>query len=178
MKGLLSSLIAQFQSLKRLVFEGEELPDPELRRLLKTTSAGLFGLIGASVLGFLGAAAVRPLKTDATEEQWVPVASLDDLASEPQAFAYDYETRQGWMTVMRRSAVYSYIDSSGRPVLLSPKCTHLGCLVRWESQKRLFQCPCHGGLFDAEGNVLQGPPDSPLVRLEFKTENNHILVKV
>lgn len=178
MKRLLSSLIAQLNSLKRLIFEGEELPDPELRRLLKTTSVGLFGVVGAAVLSFLGAAAIRPLKTAGKAEQWVPVAQLDELAPEPRAFAYSYETQEGWMTVTRRSAVYSYLDARGRPVLLSPSCTHLGCLVRWDSQERVFQCPCHGGRFDAEGKVLHGPPDSPLVRLESKMENDQILVKV
>ncbi|HLV01195.1 MAG TPA: Rieske 2Fe-2S domain-containing protein [Acidobacteriota bacterium] len=178
MKRLLASLVTQLNSLKRLIFEGEELPDPELRRLLKTTSVGLLGAVGAAVLSFLGAAAIRPLRTGEKSEQWIPVARVDELAAEPRAFAYDYETREGWMTVTRRSAVYSYLDERGDPVILSPRCTHLGCLVRWDAQERVFQCPCHGGRFNTQGEVLHGPPDSPLVRLESKMESGRILVKV
>ena len=49
----------------------------------------------------------------------------------------------------------------------SQKCTHLGCVVFWQSdQDRLF-CPCHEGVFDPRtGDPTAGPPDRPLERIE------------
>jgi len=44
----------------------------------------------------------------------------------------------------------------------SAVCTHLGCLVKWNGSKAVFECPCHGGVFDAEGKVVSGPPPAPL----------------
>src|SRR3989338_7135204 len=41
-------------------------------------------------------------------------------------------------------------------------CTHLGCIVDWDNQKREIQCPCHAGFFDLEGRVVSGPPPRPL----------------
>lgn len=44
-------------------------------------------------------------------------------------------------------------------------CTHLGCTVTVTSDG--LSCPCHGSRFDRQGQVLQGPADRPLRRLEL-----------
>ena len=51
-----------------------------------------------------------------------------------------------------------YRDGSGRLHALSPVCTHMGCLVRWNTAERSWDCPCHGGRFSALGEVQSGPP--------------------
>ena len=47
-------------------------------------------------------------------------------------------------------------------VALSAVCTHAGCLVRWDDESERIHCPCHDGYFDLQGNVISGPPPSPL----------------
>lgn len=37
-------------------------------------------------------------------------------------------------------------------------CPHLGCRVHWEADKNRFFCPCHNGVFDANGVATAGPP--------------------
>lgn len=37
-------------------------------------------------------------------------------------------------------------------------CPHLGCHVHWEEGKKIFYCPCHEGVFDAQGIATSGPP--------------------
>lgn len=49
-------------------------------------------------------------------------------------------------------------------VALSAVCTHKGCILEWERDKKVLSCPCHMGLFDANGNVLKGLPPRPLPR--------------
>ncbi len=39
----------------------------------------------------------------------------------------------------------------------SSRCTHLGCPVGWDEQRKTFPCPCHGSTFDLHGEV-SGPP--------------------
>jgi glycine/D-amino acid oxidase-like deaminating enzyme/nitrite reductase/ring-hydroxylating ferredoxin subunit len=55
-------------------------------------------------------------------------------------------------------------DEGGALHTLSPICTHLHCVVRWDGAGRVWACPCHGSRFDPEtGEVVDGPASAPLV---------------
>ena len=54
-----------------------------------------------------------------------------------------------------RLAVYR--NANGQLGALSPVCTHLGCLVHWNTTEKSWDCPCHGSRFDPHGRVLNGP---------------------
>lgn len=64
----------------------------------------------------------------------------------------------------------------GNLVALSAVCTHLGCIVQWEKDKQEFLCPCHGGLYTADGSVISGPPPKPLAKLPFTVVNGTITI--
>jgi len=64
----------------------------------------------------------------------------------------------------------------GDLVALSAVCTHLGCIVQWESDKQDFLCPCHGGHYSADGIVTAGPPPKPLDKLPFTVTGGNIIV--
>ncbi|MGV4886522.1 FAD-dependent oxidoreductase [Streptomyces viridosporus] len=61
-----------------------------------------------------------------------------------------------------RLAVYR--DEDGALHAVSARCTHLGCLVDFNSAERAWECPCHGSRFDIDGKVVQGPATKPLER--------------
>lgn len=65
---------------------------------------------------------------------------------------------------------------NGELVALSAVCTHLGCTVAFNASEKIFQCPCHGGEYDAEGNVIDGPPPKPLERLNIKIADDKIIL--
>jgi nitrite reductase/ring-hydroxylating ferredoxin subunit len=54
-----------------------------------------------------------------------------------------------------RLAVYREPD--GKLWECSALCSHMGCVVHWNSAERSWDCPCHGSRFDVSGHVLEGP---------------------
>ncbi|CAM4179026.1 FAD-dependent oxidoreductase [Kibdelosporangium persicum] len=59
-----------------------------------------------------------------------------------------------------------YRDPDGHLHGVSLRCTHLGCLVRFNAAEISWDCPCHGSRFDVDGNVLEGPATKPLPERE------------
>ena len=61
-------------------------------------------------------------------------------------------------------------------IALSRVCTHLGCLVGYDSFNSKLVCPCHAGEFDLEGNVLTGPATKALQRYPLKISAKQITI--
>ena len=61
-------------------------------------------------------------------------------------------------------------------IALSRICTHLGCLVGYDSFNSKLVCPCHAGEFDLEGNVLTGPAAKSLQRYPLKISAKQITI--
>jgi len=61
---------------------------------------------------------------------------------------------------LRQAAVHR--DDEGNLHALSARCTHLGCIVEWNTAERSWDCPCHGSRFGIDGRVIQGPAVAPL----------------
>lgn len=53
----------------------------------------------------------------------------------------------GMIVGSRGKKVAAFRDTKGNIHRLSPVCTHLGCLVRWNHAESTWDCPCHGTLF-------------------------------
>ena len=37
------------------------------------------------------------------------------------------------------------------------RCTHLGCNLIYNKEEELYECPCHGSIYNKEGKVIKGP---------------------
>jgi glycine/D-amino acid oxidase-like deaminating enzyme/nitrite reductase/ring-hydroxylating ferredoxin subunit len=60
------------------------------------------------------------------------------------------------------SKVAVYRDAHGVCHAHLAVCTHLGCIVSWNSTEQTWDCPCHGSRFDKHGKVVNGPAMSDL----------------
>lgn len=67
----------------------------------------------------------------------------------------------------------SEIEELSRQInVLSNHCAHLGCPVRWQVEKSLIVCPCHGGEYDINGDYYAGPPPHGLFRFVYEIREN------
>jgi glycine/D-amino acid oxidase-like deaminating enzyme/nitrite reductase/ring-hydroxylating ferredoxin subunit len=85
------------------------------------------------------------------------VSSVDEIAIGSGALL-----RRG----IKKVAVYR--DEHGSLHEMSAVCTHLGCIVAWNSAEHTWDCPCHGSRFDKYGHVVNGPANRDLHRIEDK----------
>ena len=61
--------------------------------------------------------------------------------------------------------IAAYRDEKGNLYKHSAVCPHMGCIVRFNSSERTWDCPCHGSRFDAaDGHAVNGPAMGPLVK--------------
>lgn len=73
---------------------------------------------------------------------------------------------QGAVVDEHGQKVAIYKDASGAVTKHSAVCTHMGCIVGWDDDTHLWQCPCHGSQYDANGKVVHGPAKRDLPALK------------
>lgn len=113
------------------------------------------------------------LIADGVPTTWHFVTTLDQLGND--AFHFSTDTVTGFL--IRDDS------DDGSIIAMSAACTHMGCLVQWQSIQRNFLCPCHGRVFDTYGGISgTGGPSSysyPLPRLETRVDvAGNVSVKV
>lgn len=65
---------------------------------------------------------------------------------------------------------------SGEIYAMSLACTHMGCGVGWNERTREFICPCHAGVFAADGSVVSGPATRPLEQLRVEVRDRSVRI--
>lgn len=135
---------------------------PQRRKFLFTMLGGIGVLIGAAsawpVFRFLS-----PREAGSGSDQ-VLMSRGDVVSGKAHFFQY-----RGKPAVVMQ-------PSPGNFVALSAVCTHLGCVVAWQEKAGEFLCPCHGGRFAANGQVLGGPPPKPLESLVVQLDGDQLKI--
>jgi glycine/D-amino acid oxidase-like deaminating enzyme/nitrite reductase/ring-hydroxylating ferredoxin subunit len=73
---------------------------------------------------------------------------------------------QGKIVERDGARVAAYRDPSGAVTFRSAVCTHMGCVVAWNTAELTWDCPCHGSRFTPTGDVISGPAVTPLPKVE------------
>lgn len=146
------------------------------RRALMTSLTG--GAAGAVVLGMLYPFVkyfVPPSAGGATggllakDKVGKAVSVSDLLATHP---ATDRVLAQG----LKGDPTYVVInDGAVAEYGLNAICTHLGCVVPWNTGEGIFRCPCHGSQYAPTGKVVRGPAPKSLELVAVAVEGDSIL---
>jgi glycine/D-amino acid oxidase-like deaminating enzyme/nitrite reductase/ring-hydroxylating ferredoxin subunit len=86
----------------------------------------------------------------------------------PGDISSEADLKKGEGAVMRDgvSRIAVYRDEDGNLHRRSAKCTHLGCVVRFNSFEKTWDCPCHGSRFSINGDPINSPAITPLAGVE------------
>jgi menaquinol-cytochrome c reductase iron-sulfur subunit len=136
--------------------------------------AGGWSLAAAGLAGLF---ATTPLRAVVPNKEAL-LGTKDIFDTDYKAVQLSLDIQDGWHRRTDQQMVYARKDDNGDVEVLSARCTHLGCTVRWNSSEGHFACPCHEGTFAADGEVLGGAPTIPLAKLETTTRGDDIFVKL
>jgi cytochrome b6-f complex iron-sulfur subunit len=103
---------------------------------------------------------------------WPRVSNRTEMSIQV-GFPDDYQPGQ---TFYHRGRKLFIVRDEKGFLSISARCTHLGCLVVWNMDHRMFLCPCHGGKYDADGKNVEGPPPRPLDLFALRLDDNGFLV--
>jgi glycine/D-amino acid oxidase-like deaminating enzyme/nitrite reductase/ring-hydroxylating ferredoxin subunit len=62
--------------------------------------------------------------------------------------------------------IAAFRDEHGHLHKVSSACSHVKCVVHFNSLERCWDCPCHGSHFSVDGEVLNAPATAPLEPVE------------
>lgn len=68
------------------------------------------------------------------------------------------------------------IRLDGKLVAVNSKCTHLGCIVKWDEKLKQIKCPCHSATFSPDGTKPTTPAEKPLPPLPVTEADNKVIV--
>jgi Rieske Fe-S protein len=98
-----------------------------------------------------------------TENVDYPYYMLRDWLKGPEAQqTFQVKRGEGKILQIEGQRVACSRNDKGKLQTVSAVCTHMGCLVHWNSTEQTWDCPCHGSRFEATGEVIAGPAEKPL----------------
>jgi glycine/D-amino acid oxidase-like deaminating enzyme/nitrite reductase/ring-hydroxylating ferredoxin subunit len=103
-----------------------------------------------------------------TENMDYPYYMVRDwLAGSEAKTTRDVKRGEGKILMVDGKRVACSRDDAGKLSAVSAVCTHMGCLVHWNSTETTWDCPCHGSRFSRSGEVIAGPAEAPLDKVKL-----------
>jgi menaquinol-cytochrome c reductase iron-sulfur subunit len=154
-----------------------ELLSPERRRFLSRFSIALSAfaatIVGIPVVGFILGPLVQP-----EEAVWRRVGAVNDFGiGQTVKVTFADPSPMAWAGVTALTAAWLRRIDADQFVAFTVDCAHLGCPVRWLPTAQLFMCPCHGGVYYADGSVAAGPPPRGLFKYPVRVRNGQVEIQ-
>jgi len=125
------------------------------------------------VVGFV----LGPVLRRKDYRSWVSLGNASDFRpGETTLVTFRNPFSDPWDGDTANVPAYVRCAEPGHYTVFAINCAHLGCPVRWFSESQLFMCPCHGGVYYADGSRASGPPERGLFTYESKLENGKLMI--
>ncbi|MGH7917038.1 MAG: ubiquinol-cytochrome c reductase iron-sulfur subunit, partial [Candidatus Binataceae bacterium] len=110
-----------------------------------------------------------------TPTVWRPVGKIDDFKiGDTVKVSFLDPSPMVWAGVTSLTAAWLRRVAGVEFIAFSVNCSHLGCPVRWLPKAKLFMCPCHGGVYYADGSVAAGPPPRGLFKYPVRVRKGQV----
>jgi Rieske Fe-S protein len=157
------------------------------RSLLAGGLSAAAGLAAGAVLG-----GVMEQKLSSTQQATSWNTPLVGLGKDWLSIGSVAAITPGQMVQFRTGTVVGYVFhndevpdiENGQPepewIAMSAACTHMGCIVAWNSQDRQLHCPCHTGAFTRYGAPAAGSWNylRSLPRMQIQIHDGQVWVQV
>jgi Rieske Fe-S protein len=118
---------------------------------------------------------LSPAKRDKAYESWVSLGEIGQFPiGETRLAKFISPLRQSWDGDTDKIPCWIRRTAAEQFTVFAINCAHLGCPVRWFPQSQLFMCPCHGGVYYADGSRASGPPERGLFTYESRVVNGNL----
>jgi thiosulfate dehydrogenase (quinone) large subunit len=145
---------------------------PTRRAIVATGAVAAGGLALAGLDAAVGRGVAHDTASSSDDKIITPATGTGVIAT---AAAVDAAGAVEFKDPTTGNPAYVVQTGTGTYSAFTAICTHQGCTVAFVKKTTEFQCPCHGGLYDARtGKVLSGPPPAPLAGIPIKNVNGSI----
>lgn len=118
-----------------------------------------------------------PVRRQGFYDSWISLGSVNDFPTgETRIATYENPYSNPWDGATDKTACWVRHVSGSTFQVFAVNCAHLGCPVRWFPQSKLFMCPCHGGVYYADGSRASGPPERGLFEYDYKVVNDELRI--
>ncbi len=106
---------------------------------------------------------LSPIAGGQAHNSWVSLGAIDKFpVGETRLATFTNPSRRPWDGMTDGVPCWVRRTAADQFTVFAINCAHLGCPVRWFPQSQLFMCPCHGGVYYADGSRASGPPERGL----------------
>ena len=146
------------------------------RRWLLVKVGVLFNaLVGVAIAIPVVKYLLSPIARDQTYKSWVSLGAIDKFpVGETRLATFTNPSRRPWDGMTDGVACWVRRTAIDEFTVLAINCAHLGCPVRWFPQSQLFMCPCHGGVYYADGSRASGPPERGLFTYDSRISGGQL----
>jgi len=155
----------------------EDPKDASRRVFLMKVGIALNAIVGIAIATPVVVYLMGPVLRRKEYRHWVSIGDVSEFhPGETKLVVFRNPFREPTDGDTANVPAYVRCTAPGKFVVFAINCAHLGCPVRWFSESQLFMCPCHGGVYYADGSRASGPPERGLFTYQERIEDGKLMI--
>jgi Rieske Fe-S protein len=147
------------------------------RTLLMKLGLLLNGVVAVAIATPIVVYLLSPVKRKGAYKSWVALGPIETFPEgQTRLINFESPSTNPWDGMTSKAACWVRRTQGEVFQVFAINCAHLGCPVRWFPQSELFMCPCHGGVYYADGSRASGPPERGLFEYSYRISGGQLQI--